>query len=42
MKEKLTKEILIKEAQLFCIDQSQFQHKELPGIDKIISYNKPE
>jgi hypothetical protein len=32
MKQKLTKELLIKEAQLFCIKQSQFQHKELFGV----------
>ena len=32
MKQKLTKETLIKEAQLFCIRQSKFQHKELFGV----------
>lgn len=32
MKQKLTKETLIKEAQLFCIKQSKFQHKELFGV----------
>lgn len=32
MKQKLTKEALIKEAQLFCIRQSKFQHKELFGV----------
>jgi len=32
MKKKLTKENLIKEAQLFCVEQSKFQHKELYGV----------
>ena len=32
MKQNLTKENLIKEAQLFCINQSKFQHKELFGV----------
>ena len=32
MKQKLTIEILIKEAQLFCGEQSKFQHKELFGV----------
>lgn len=32
MKQNLTRENLIKEAQLFCINQSKFQHKELFGI----------
>jgi hypothetical protein len=32
MKKKLTIENLIKEAQLFCINQSKFQHKELYGV----------
>ncbi|MDP2722857.1 MAG: restriction endonuclease [Bacteroidales bacterium] len=32
MKQKLTKETLIKEAQLFCVNQSTFQHKELYGV----------
>ena len=32
MKEKLIKENLIKEAQLFCVEQSKFQHKELYGV----------
>ena len=32
MKQKLTIENLIKEAQLFCINQSKFQHKELYGV----------
>lgn len=32
MKQQLTKETLIKEAQLFCIKQSKFQHKELFGV----------
>jgi hypothetical protein len=31
-KEKLTIEKLIEEAQLFCVEQSNFQHKELYGI----------
>ena len=31
-KEKLTIEKLIEEAQLFCVEQSQFQHKELYGV----------
>lgn len=31
-KEKLTIEKLIKEAQLFCVEQSKFQHKELFGV----------
>jgi hypothetical protein len=31
-KEKLTIEKLIKEAQLFCVEQSKFQHKELYGV----------
>ena len=31
-KEKLTIEKLIEEAQLFCVDQSKFQHKELYGV----------
>jgi hypothetical protein len=31
-KEKLTIEKLIDEAQLFCIEQSEFQHKELFGV----------
>ena len=32
MQEKLIKENLIKEAQLFCVEQSKFQHKELYGV----------
>jgi hypothetical protein len=32
MKQKLTIKILIVEAQLFCVAQSQFQHKELFGV----------
>jgi len=32
MKQNLTIENLIKEAQLFCINQSKFQHKELYGV----------
>jgi hypothetical protein len=32
MKEKLTLETLIKEAQVFCAEQSKFQHKELFGV----------
>jgi hypothetical protein len=32
MKEKLTKDALIREAQFFCIEQSKFQHKELYGV----------
>ena len=32
MQKKLTKENLIKEAQLFCVEQSKFQHKELYGV----------
>lgn len=32
MKQILTKETLLKEAQLFCINQSKFQHKELFGV----------
>jgi len=32
MKHKLTLEILIKEAQLFCLEQSKIQHKELFGV----------
>ncbi len=32
MKQKLSIENLIKEAQLFCINQSKFQHKELFGV----------
>jgi hypothetical protein len=31
-KEKLTIENLIEEAQLFCVEQSEFQHKELFGV----------
>ena len=31
-KEKLTIEKLIEEAQLFCLEQSKFQHKELYGV----------
>ncbi|MCK9499041.1 MAG: restriction endonuclease [Bacteroidales bacterium] len=31
-KEKLTIEKLIEEAQLFCMEQSKFQHKELYGV----------
>ena len=31
-KEKLTIEKLIEEAQLFCVEQSKFQHKELYGV----------
>ena len=32
MQGKLTKENLIKEAHLFCIEQSKFQHKEFYGV----------
>jgi hypothetical protein len=32
MKPKLTIKILIKEAQIFCVDQSKFRHKELFGV----------
>ncbi|TDB68076.1 type II restriction-modification system restriction endonuclease [Arundinibacter roseus] len=32
MLQKLTKENLIKEAQLFCVEQSKFHHKELYGV----------
>ncbi len=32
MKEKLTIENLIYEAEIFCVDQSKFQHKELYGV----------
>lgn len=32
MNQKLTKETLIKEARLFCVEQSKFQHKELYGV----------
>jgi hypothetical protein len=32
MKKKLTIETLIKEAQIFCAEQSKFQHKELFGV----------
>jgi hypothetical protein len=32
MKKKLTIETLIKEAQIFCAEQSRFQHKELFGV----------
>ena len=32
MKQKLTIEKLIEEAQLFCVEQSKFQHKELYGV----------
>lgn len=32
IKEKLTIEKLIKEAQLFCVEQSKFRHKELFGV----------
>lgn len=32
MKQKLTIENLIKEAQIFCAEQSKFQHKELFGV----------
>jgi hypothetical protein len=32
MKKKLTLGILIKEAQVFCAEQSKFQHKELFGV----------
>lgn len=31
-KEKLTIEKLLEEAQLFCVEQSKFQHKELYGV----------
>ena len=31
-KKKLTIEKLIEEAQLFCLEQSKFQHKELYGV----------
>lgn len=31
-KEKLTIEILIEEAQVFCVEQSEFKHKELFGV----------
>lgn len=31
-KEKLTIERLIQEAQIFCVEQSKFQHKELYGV----------
>lgn len=31
-KEKLTIEKLIEEAQIFCVEQSEFQHKELFGV----------
>lgn len=31
-KEKLTIEKLIKEAQIFCIEQSKFRHQELYGV----------
>lgn len=31
MKQKLTIDILVKEAQLFCVEQSKIQHKELFG-----------
>ena len=32
MKQKLTIKTLIKEAQIFCVEQSKFQHKELFGV----------
>ncbi len=32
MKQKLTIENLVKEAQIFCVEQSKFQHKELFGV----------
>lgn len=32
MKQELTKDNLIKEAQLFCVHESKFQHKELYGV----------
>jgi hypothetical protein len=32
MKQKLTIPLLIEEAQLFCVTQSKFQHKELYGV----------
>lgn len=32
MKSKLTLENLIQEAELFCVEQSKFQHKELYGV----------
>lgn len=32
MKQKLTLDVLIKEAQGFCATQSKFQHKELFGV----------
>lgn len=32
MKQKLTIKNLIKEAQLFCVEESKFQHKELYGV----------
>ncbi len=32
VKEKLTIEILIEEAQTFCVEQSKFQHSELYGV----------
>jgi len=32
MKQKLTIKTLIKEAQLFCVEQSKFKHKELFGV----------
>lgn len=31
-KEKLTIDKLIKEAEVFCVEQSKFQHKELYGV----------
>ena len=32
MKQELTKDNLIREAQLFCVHESKFQHKELYGV----------
>jgi hypothetical protein len=32
MKQKLTIKHLLKEAQIFCAEQSKFQHKELFGV----------
>lgn len=32
MKQSLTTKILIKEARVFCVEQSKFQHKELFGV----------
>jgi len=32
MKQKLTIQDLIKEARIFCVEQSKYQHKEIFGV----------